>query len=157
MDRVPMTPKGQQTLKDELARLKAEMPKISHEIGVARDHGDIKENAEYHAAKEKQGLTAARIADIEDKLARAEVIDPSELGGDKVKFGASVVLEDLDSEKMVTYQIVGPDEADIENGTISVTSPVAKALIGREVGDEVKVKVPGGLRTYEVVEIRWES
>ena len=157
MDRVPMTPKGQQTLKDELARLKAEMPKISHEIGVARDHGDIKENAEYHAAKEKQGLTAARIADIEDKLARAEVIDPSELGGEKVKFGASVVLEDLDSEKMVTYQIVGPDEADIEKGTISVTSPVAKALIGREVGDEVKVKVPGGLRTYEVVEIRWES
>ena len=152
-----MTPKGQQTLKDELARLKAEMPKISHEIGVARDHGDIKENAEYHAAKEKQGLTAARIADIEDKLARAEVIDPSELGGEKVKFGASVVLEDLDSEKMVTYQIVGPDEADIEKGTISVTSPVAKALIGREVGDEVKVKVPGGLRTYEVVEIRWES
>ncbi|MCB9611890.1 MAG: transcription elongation factor GreA [Sandaracinus sp.] len=157
MDRVPMTPKGQQTLKDELARLKAEMPKISHEIGVARDHGDIKENAEYHAAKEKQGLTAARIADIEDKLARAEVIDPSELGGEKVKFGASVVLEDLDSEKMVTYQIVGPDEADIEKGTISVTSPVAKALIGREVGDEVKVKVPGGLRTYELVEIRWES
>lgn len=152
-----MTPKGQQTLKDELARLKAEMPKISHEIGVARDHGDIKENAEYHAAKEKQGLTAARIADIEDKLARAEVIDPSELGGDKVKFGASVVLEDLDSDKMVTYQIVGPDEADIEKGTISVTSPVAKALIGREVGDEVKVKVPGGLRTYELVEIRWES
>ncbi|MCA9611939.1 MAG: transcription elongation factor GreA, partial [Myxococcales bacterium] len=117
----------------------------------------LSENAEYHAAKEKQGLTAARIADIEDKLARAEVIDPSELGGEKVKFGASVVLEDLDSEKMVTYQIVGPDEADIEKGTISVTSPVAKALIGREVGDEVKVKVPGGLRTYELVEIRWES
>lgn len=151
-----MTPKGQQSLKDELARLKAEMPKISQEIGVARDHGDIKENAEYHAAKEKQGLVAARMADIEDKLARAEVIDPSELGGDKVKFGATVVLEDLDSGKSVTYQIVGPDEADIERGTISVTSPVAKALIGREVGDEVKVKVPGGLRSYEVSEIRWD-
>ncbi len=156
MERVPMTPKGQQSLKDELARLKAEMPKISQEIGVARDHGDIKENAEYHAAKEKQGLVAARMADIEDKLARAEVIDPSELGGDKVKFGATVVLEDLDSGKSVTYQIVGPDEADLERGTISVTSPVAKALIGREVGDEVKVKVPGGLRSYEVSEIRWD-
>jgi transcription elongation factor GreA len=151
-----MTPKGQQTLKDELARLKAEMPKISQEIGVARDHGDIKENAEYHAAKERQGLVAARIADIEDKLSRAEVIDPSNLGGERVKFGAIVVLEDLDAEKSVTYQIVGPDEANIDEGTISVTSPVAKALIGREVGDEVKVKVPGGLRTYEVVEIRWD-
>jgi transcription elongation factor GreA len=151
-----MTPKGQQTLKDELARLKAEMPKISQEIGVARDHGDIKENAEYHAAKERQGLVAARIADIEDKLSRAEVIDPSNLGGERVKFGAVVVLEDLDAEKSVTYQIVGPDEANIDEGTISVTSPVAKALIGREVGDEVKVKVPGGLRTYEVVEIRWD-
>ncbi|MCU0675564.1 MAG: transcription elongation factor GreA [Myxococcota bacterium] len=156
MERVPMTPKGQQTLKDELARLKAEMPKISQEIGVARDHGDIKENAEYHAAKERQGLVAARIADIEDKLSRAEVIDPSNLGGERVKFGAIVVLEDLDAEKSVTYQIVGPDEANIDEGTISVTSPVAKALIGREVGDEVKVKVPGGLRTYEVVEIRWD-
>jgi len=151
-----MTPKGQQTLKDELARLKAEMPKISQEIGVARDHGDIKENAEYHAAKERQGLVAARIADIEDKLSRAEVIDPSNLGGERVKFGAVVVLEDLDAEKSVTYQIVGPDEANIDEGTINVTSPVAKALIGREVGDEVKVKVPGGLRTYEVVEIRWD-
>lgn len=151
-----MTPKGQQILKDELARLKAEMPKISLEIGVARDHGDIKENAEYHAAKERQGLVAARIADIEDKLSRAEVIDPSNLGGERVKFGAIVVLEDLDAEKSVTYQIVGPDEANIDDGTISVTSPVAKALIGREVGDEVKVKVPGGLRSYEVVEIRWD-
>jgi transcription elongation factor GreA len=132
------------------------MPKTSQEIGVARDHGDIKENAEYHAAKERQGLVAARIADIEDKLSRAEVIDPSNLGGERVKFGAIVVLEDLDAEKSVTYQIVGPDEANIDEGTISVTSPVAKALIGREVGDEVKVKVPGGLRTYEVVEIRWD-
>src|SRR5690606_30934818 len=99
-------------------------------------------------------LVAARIADIEDKLSRAEVIDPSNLGGERVKFGAIVVLEDLDAEKSVTYQIVGPDEANIDEGTISVTSPVAKALIGREVGDEVKV--PGGLRTYEVVEIRWD-
>ena len=150
-----MTPTGHQALKDELARLKAEMPKISQEIGVARDHGDIKENAEYHAAKEKQGLTVARIAEIEDRLARAEVIDPALLGGERVKFGAVVELEDLDGEKTVTYQIVGPDEANIENGTISVTSPVAKALINREVGDEVRVKAPGGVRTYEIVDVRW--
>lgn len=152
-----MTPKGQAALKDELARLKAEMPKISQEIGVARDHGDIRENAEYHAAKEKQGMVAARIAEIEDRLSRAEVIDPAALGGERVKFGAIVELDDIDEDKTVTYQIVGADEADIDAGTISVTSPVAKALIGREVGDEVKVKVPGGVRTYEVVDIRWES
>ncbi|MBX3246148.1 MAG: transcription elongation factor GreA [Myxococcales bacterium] len=157
MERVPMTPKGQAALKDELARLKAEMPKISQEIGVARDHGDIRENAEYHAAKEKQGMVAARIAEIEDRLSRAEVIDPAALGGERVKFGAIVELDDIDEDKTVTYQIVGADEADIDAGTISVTSPVAKALIGREVGDEVKVKVPGGVRTYEVVDIRWES
>ena len=151
-----MTPKGQAALKEELARLKAEMPKISLEIGTAMEHGDLKENAEYHAAKEKQGMVHARISDIEDKLSRAEVIDPSLLSGDKVKFGAIVELEDVDSSEPRTYQIVGPDEADIKGGTISVTSPVAKALIGKEVGDEVEVKAPGGRRTYEVVDIRWD-
>ncbi|MAQ13317.1 MAG: transcription elongation factor GreA [Sandaracinus sp.] len=156
MERVPMTLQGHQALKEELARLKAEMPKISQEIGVARDHGDIKENAEYHAAKEKQGMTVARIAEIEDKLARADVIDPKQLGGDRVKFGATVELESIDDGKMVTYRIVGSEEADLANGTISVTSPVAKALINREVGDEVKVKAPGGLREYEIVDITWE-
>ncbi len=156
MERVPITPKGFQALKDELARLKAEMPKISQEIGVARDHGDIKENAEYHAAKEKQGLTAARIAELEDRIARAQVIDPSELSGDRVKFGATVELEEIESGKVVVYQIVGADEADIKQGTISVTSPVARALIGREVGDEVKVKAPGGIRAYEIIDVRWE-
>ncbi|MEM9071336.1 MAG: transcription elongation factor GreA [Myxococcota bacterium] len=155
MERVPITPKGFQALKDELGRLKAEMPKISQEIGVAREHGDLKENAEYHAAKEKQGLTAARIAEIEDRIARAQVIDPTELSGERIKFGATVELEEIDSGKAVTYQIVGADEADIKEGTISVTSPVARALIGREVGDEVKVKAPGGVRTYEVVDVRW--
>lgn len=152
-----MTPKGQEALKEELARLKAEMPKISLEIGTAMEHGDLKENAEYHAAKEKQGMVHARITDIEDKLARAEVIDPTQLGGEKVKFGAIVELEDVDSEEPRTYQIVGPDEADIKKGTISVTSPVAKALIGKEVGDEVSVKAPGGVRTYEVVDVRWDT
>ena len=155
MERVPMTPEGHQALKDELVKLKAEMPKISQEIGVAREHGDLKENAEYHAAREKQGLTAARISDIEDKLARAEVIDPSLLGGERVKFGAWVELEEIESGKSVTYRLVGPDEADIENGSISITSPVAKALVNREVGDEVQVKVPGGLRKYEIVDVRW--
>ncbi len=150
-----MTPQGHEALKAELIRLKAEMPKISVEIGIARDHGDIKENAEYHAAKEKQGMVHARINEIEDKLARAEVIDPSKLGGERVKFGATVVLEDIDSAKEITYRIVGADEADIESGTISVTSPVARSLIGREVGDEVKVKVPGGTRSFEVVDVRW--
>ncbi len=156
MDRVPITPKGFQALKDELARLKAEMPKISQEIGVARDHGDIKENAEYHAAKEKQGLTAARIAELEDRIARAQVIEPSELSGERVKFGATVELEEIETGKVVVYQIVGADEADIKCGTISVTSPVARALIGREVGDEVKVRAPGGVREYEIIDVRWE-
>ena len=155
MDRVPITPQGYQSLKDELARLKAEMPKISQEIGIAREHGDLKENAEYHAAKEKQGMTAARIAEIEDRISRAEVIDPTRLSGERVKFGATVVLEELESGKEVTYQIVGSDEAEISRGTISVTSPVARALIGKEVGDEVKVRAPGGIREYEIVDLRW--
>ncbi len=152
-----MTPKGFAALKEELSHLKAEMPKISVEIGIAREHGDLKENAEYHAAKEKQGITVARIADIEDKIARAQVIDPTTMSGESIKFGAIVDLEEIDSGKEVTYQIVGADEADIKSGTISVTSPVARALIGREVGDEVKVKAPGGLRIYEVADVRWDS
>jgi len=150
-----MTPEGHAALTEELAALKAERPKISQEIGVAREHGDLKENAEYHAAREKQGICEARIAEIEDKLSRAEVIDPSTLGGDKVKFGAIVELEDIDNGKVVTYRLVGPDESDIDEGKISITSPVARALVGREVGDEVRVKAPGGLRTYEVSDVRW--
>ncbi len=155
MDRAPITPKGFAALKEELARLKAEMPKISQEIGIAREHGDLKENAEYHAAREKQGMTVARIADIEDSIARAQVIDPTTLDGEVIRFGATVDLEDVDSGNEVTYQIVGKAEADIKQGTISVTSPVARALIGREVGDEVKVKAPGGVKTYEIVDVRW--
>lgn len=156
MERAPMTPEGFEALKVELERLKAEMPKISLEIGVAIDHGDLKENAEYHAAKEKQGMVVARMSDIEDKISRAEVIDSSMLGGERVKFGAIVELEDIDSGKSVTYRLVGADEADVESGTISITAPVARALIGKEVGDEVKVRVPGGLRTYEVSDVRWK-
>jgi transcription elongation factor GreA len=155
MDRVPMTPEGHAALTQELAALKAERPKISQEIGVAREHGDLKENAEYHAARDKQGICEARIADIEDKLSRADVIDPKTLGGEKVKFGAIVELEDIDNGTMVTYRLVGADESDIEEGKISITSPVARALVGREVGDEVRVQAPGGIRNYEVSDVRW--
>lgn len=155
MDKVPMTPAGHAALKAELAELKAERPKISQEIGTAAAHGDLKENAEYHAAREKQGMNEARIAYIEDQLARAEVIDPKGMSGDRVRFGATVELEDLDSGKTVTYQIVGSEEADIAKGRISITSPVAKALINREVGDEVKVTTPGGVRNYEISAVKW--
>lgn len=154
MEKVPMTPEGHHALKEELAHLKSvERPKISKEIGVAREHGDLKENAEYHAAKEKQGLIEARIADIEDKIARAEVIDTSAHRGSRVAFGAWVTLADTESENEVTYRIVGADEASLEKGTISVTSPIARALINHEVGEEVKVKAPGGVRTYEIVDV----
>ncbi|MBW1760086.1 MAG: transcription elongation factor GreA [Deltaproteobacteria bacterium] len=156
MDRVPMTPDGHAALTVELAALKAERPQISQEIGIARDHGDLKENAEYHAAKDKQGMCEARIAEIEDRLSRADVIDPSTLGGDRVKFGAFVELEDMDNGKIVTYRLVGADESDIQQGKISITSPVARAIVGKEVGDEVRVQTPGGVRTYEVSDVRWD-
>ena len=157
MDKVPMTPEGHAALTTELNQLKSvERLKISKEIGVAREHGDLRENAEYHAAKEKQGMIEARITEIEDRLARAEVIDPSGFTGDKVKFGAHVTLEDADSGKTIEYRIVGPDEANIEKGTISVTSPVARALIGRETGDEVTVIAPGGKKTYEIAKVRYQ-
>ncbi len=158
MDRVPMTPEGHAALLAEVNHLKSvERPKISKEIGVARDHGDLRENAEYHAAKEKQGLIEARIAEIEDKISRADVIDPSTFTGEKVKFGAYVSLEDADAEKTVRYRIVGPDEADLKKGTISVTSPLARALIGRRAGDEVTVNAPGGERIYEIVDVAWSA
>ena len=156
MDRVTMTPDGHAALTAELNALKAERPKISQEIGIARDHGDLKENAEYHAAKDKQGMCEARIAVIEDTLSRADVIDTSKLGGDKVKFGAFVDLEDVDNGKVVTYRLVGPDESDIRQGKISITSPVARAIVGKEVGDEVVVQTPGGVRNYEVSDVRWD-
>lgn len=151
----PMTPAGAQKLREELARLKEERPKISREIGIAREHGDLSENAEYHAAKERQGMVEARIQDIEHKLARAEIIDPSKLDGSRVSFGATVSLMNLDTEEEVAYQIVGAEEASVEDGSISVTSPLARALIGREVGDEVKVRLPAGNRRYEIVDIEY--
>jgi transcription elongation factor GreA len=151
-----MTPAGAEKLRRELGRLKEERPKISRDIGVAREHGDLSENAEYHAAKERQGMVEAQIKDIEDKLSRAEVIDPSKLAGTKVRFGASVTLLNTDTDDEVTYQIVGADEANIDEGTISVSAPLARALIGKEVGDEVKVKLPGGERNYEVIGVEFK-
>jgi transcription elongation factor GreA len=156
VERLPMTPKGAQKLRDELARLKEERPKISRDIGVAREHGDLSENAEYHAAKERQGLVEARIKDIEDKLSRAEVIEPSKLAGDRISFGATIDLMNVDTDENVTYQIVGAEEADIDNGLISISAPLARALIGKQVGDEVKVKLPAGERCYEVVDVRFQ-
>ncbi len=152
---VPMTPAGAHKLREELTRLKEERPKISREIGIAREHGDLKENAEYHAAKERQGLVEARIKDIEDKLARAEVIDPTKLSGDRVRFGATVSLLNLDTDEESTYQIVGADEADLKNGTISISAPIARALIGKSTGDEVVVTLPGGKRRFEIGSIEF--
>jgi transcription elongation factor GreA len=153
---VPMTPLGAQKLREELARLKEERPKISREIGVAREHGDLKENAEYHAAKDRQGMVEAQIKDIEDKLARAEVIDPTKLSGDRIRFGATVTMTNLDTDEETSYQIVGADEADINVGKISVSAPLARALIGKSVGDEVVVNLPAGKRRYEVAEITFK-
>jgi len=150
-----MTPAGAQKLRDELTRLKEERPKISREIGIARDHGDLKENAEYHAAKERQGMIEARIKDIEDKLSRAEIIDPSRLSGTKVRFGATVGLLNIDTEEEVTYRIVGAEEADLSHGTISISAPLARALIGREIGDEISVVLPVGRRKYEITNVEY--
>lgn len=154
-EKIPMTPRGQQLLKDELAKLKAERPAIAKAIEVARGHGDLSENADYDAAKERQGFVEGRIKDIETKLALSNVIDPSKLAGDKVVFGATVTLTDTETDEQQTYTIVGEDEADIKAGLISVTAPVARAMIGREVGDTVKVKTPKGMRELEVVSVKF--
>lgn len=150
-----MTPRGAQRLREELVRLKEERPKISRDIGVAREHGDLSENAEYHAAKERQGMVEARIKDIEDKLSRSEVIDPTKLSGSKVSFGATVELSNLDTDEATKYQIVGADEANIDQGLISISAPLARALIGKQVGDEVRIKLPAGERAYEIVDIHF--
>ena len=156
MEKVPMTTEGHARLMAELKRLKEiERPKISLEIGVAREHGDLKENAEYHAAREKQSHIEGRIIELEDKLSRADVIDTAKLSGEVVRFGARVKLVDVESEKTTEYRIVGPDEADIQQGTISVSSPMARALIGKRAGDEVQVKAPAGLRSYEIEAVSW--
>ncbi len=156
--RAPMTAKGKQHLIDELRRLRSvERPKIVHEIEEARDHGDLSENAEFHAAKEKQSLVAAQISGIEDTLARAQVIDISKLSGDKILFGATVTLADVDSGDEVVYQIVGDHEAEPKNGKISVSSPVARSIIGKNVGDEVQVRIPTGTRNFEILDVDFKD
>jgi len=153
-DKVPMTPEGHVRLREELKRLREiEHPQVVKDIATARDHGDLSENAEYHAAKDRQGMIVARISFIEQTLSRAEIIDPSKLSGSKVQFGAKVKLSNLDNDKEENFQIVGPEEADIKLGRISVASPLARGLLGREVGDEVKLVMPAGPRTYEILEI----
>jgi transcription elongation factor GreA len=156
-EKVHMTRRGYEGLQERLRLLKVdERRKIVREIQVARELGDLSENAEYHAAKERQGHLEARIREIEDKLARAEVIDTSGQATDRVRFGATVVLEDSASGEEVSYMIVGEDEADVSQGRISIHSPVARALIGKEVDDEVIVRVPSGTKEYEIHEIRYE-
>ena len=156
MNKVPMTVKGFDTLKEELRwRQQEERPRIIEAISEARSHGDLSENAEYHAAKEQQSLNEGRVNELEDLIARAEVIDVTKLSGDKVKFGATVVLVDEDTEEEKTYQIVGDQEADVKSGRISISSPIARALIGKEVGESVEVNAPGGARGYEVVKVQY--
>ncbi|MBW2272494.1 MAG: transcription elongation factor GreA [Deltaproteobacteria bacterium] len=157
VDKVPMTATGYERLKQELHRLKTvERPLNVKEIETAIAHGDLSENAEYHAAKEKQSHIAGRIDQIDDRIARAQVIDPSGQEPDRVRFGATVVLEDSESGEEVSYRIVGEDESDVAQGLISVTSPVARALMNKEPDDEVTVKVPKGTRTFEILKIRYE-
>ncbi len=156
MEKVPMTAEGFQTLDEELRRLKLrERPAITQAIGEAREHGDLSENAEYHAAKERQGWIESRIAEIEDRMARAQVIDVSRLSGSQVKFGATVSVLDEDTEEQARYQIVGEHEADVRSGKISIASPIARAMIGKETGDVVEVNTPGGVKAYEILKVEW--
>ena len=149
-----MTPEGAAKLREELNQLKSvERPAIIQAIATAREHGDLSENAEYHAARERQSFVEGRVKELENKLARAEVIDPSKLAGDRVAFGATITLSNVDSGEEVKYRILGADEADLAKGSISITSPLARSLIGKQVGDEVKMRMPGGERTYEVLDI----
>lgn len=156
MQRIPMTVEGYAALEAELKTLKSEeRPSIIAAISEARSHGDLSENAEYHAAKERQSLIEGRIAELEDKLARADVIDTSRLKGTTVKFGAKVTVLDEDTEEKFIYKIVGDDEASVAEGKISISSPIARAMIGKEEGDTAEVAAPGGAKSFEIVAIEW--
>ena len=157
MKRNPMTLRGAEALRNELKRLKTEdRPRVIKAIAEARSHGDLSENAEYHAAREQQGFIEGRISEIEAKLSTAEIIDPSTVTNNgKVIFGATVELEGQDDGKSISYQIVGEDEADIKAGRISITSPIARALVGKSAGDVVDVAAPGGTRSYEIVDVKY--
>ncbi|GAB2183877.1 transcription elongation factor GreA [Roseibium sp. LAB1] len=156
MEKVPMTSAGYKMLQDELKdRTAVERPRIVEAIAEARAHGDLSENAEYHAAKEAQSLNEGRISELEDKLSRAEIIDVSKLSGDIVKFGATVTLIDEDTEEEKKYMIVGDVESDVKHNKVSISSPIARALIGKSIGDSVEVAAPGGARSYEIVDVRF--
>jgi len=154
MEKIPMTGEGFRRLEEELKMLKTvERPSIIQALSEAREHGDLSENAEYHAAKERQSFVEARVIEIGDKLRRADVIDVSKLSGGSVKFGATVQLADEDTDEESSFQIVGTDEADIKRGRLSITSPLARALIGKVAGDSVDVETPGGHRSYELIDV----
>ncbi len=157
MNKIPMTTGGYERLVDELKHLKTvERPQVIRAIAEAREHGDLSENAEYHAARDRQGFIEGRLAELEDKLSRAEVIDISSLKGGVVRFGATVRIIDEDTDAKTTYQIVGADEADIDSGLLSVISPLARALIGKKKGDAAEVSTPGGHKFYEIVSVRYK-
>ncbi len=157
MEKHPMTPEGYAKLKEELGRLKSkERPHVIREIGTAREHGDLSENAEYHAAKDRQGMIEARISELESKIGLAEVIDISNLSSNRIQFGAKVTVVDEETEKESTYQIVGADEAEVNEGRLSVTSPLARALIGKKSGDAIELNTPSGVRNYEILAIKYD-
>ena len=156
MDKVPMTADGYRKIEEEIRHLKTvERPAVIQAIAEARTHGDLSENAEYHAAKERQGFIEGRLMELDDLMSRAQVIDTSKLTGDQIKFGATVTVIDEDTEAKAVYQIVGDFEADVKQGKISVSSPIARALIGKEAGDTVEVNTPGGGRSYEIVKVKY--
>ncbi len=157
MERVPMTTEGYQALEKELQRLKAEeRPRIIQAIAEARAHGDLSENAEYHSAKEAQGLNEAKVAELEDKLSRADVVEPKSLSGKTIKSGATVSLIDEDTEEKVKYKIVGDLEANLRERKISISSPIARALIGKSKGDTTEVTTPKGARSFEILKVEWK-
>ena len=158
MEKNPITPEGYTKLREELNNLRGvERPKVIQMIAVAREHGDLSENAEYHAARDRQSFIEGRVKELENKLALAEVIDPSKLSGDRVAFGAVVKLSNTQTAEEVVYRILGADEANLGKGSISISSPLARSLLGKEVGDEVKVRMPGGDRVYEVLDVSFPA
>ncbi|HBU62870.1 MAG: transcription elongation factor GreA [Oceanicaulis sp.] len=157
MQKIPMTAEGHKALDEELKHLKSvERPAVIAAISEAREHGDLSENAEYHAAKERQGWIEGRVQELEDKIARAQVIDVSKMSGTQVKFGATVTVVDEDTDQESTYKIVGDDEADVKSGKISLSSPIARAMINKEEGDVVEVNAPGGVKSYEILKVEWK-
>ena len=157
MIKIPMTADGFQRLEEELRHLKqTERPAVIRQIAEAREHGDLSENAEYHAARERQSFIEGRVGELEDKISRAEIIDVSKLSGKQIKFGATITVVDEDTDEKNSYQIVGPDEADIREKRLSITSPLARAVIGKKVGDTVEVTTPNGSKSYEIVRVAFK-